>query len=235
MTLMEQRLALIGTPPQAAQFMTPNGRLVRLWFRPGTSDWDTCNAITAIGNEYHMPTGLTGWGLDVGAHIGAAAVTFLLDNEAARMVAIEALPENVELIRRNLDENGVADRCVVLEGAAGDGTDQRIGYGERADPTRIHEYIGNVAFPEGSRTVDSRGVSLADAIAATDDAGFVWAKLDCENCEYPFLASPLVGSIAHIEGEFHGGWDRIVDLLVATHEVTGQGQDFGAFTAVRRG
>lgn len=217
---------------------TPAGNRITMAYRPGTSDWNTVQACSAVGDEYHLPTGLTGWALDVGAHIGACTVPLLVDNPDLRCIAIEALPENVELLRANLERNGVASRCIVIEGAAGDGSSQRIGYGEVTDRTLIHEYIGNANAPEGSRDVTAEGVSLSDVLVITRAGGatepIVWAKLDCEGCEYPFLDTELVGTIAHIEGEVHFGWDRLVDILSPTHVVSGAGEDFGPFTAVRR-
>jgi FkbM family methyltransferase len=237
---------MVTDTTQLAEFRTPHGNRVRFAVRPETSDWNTCNAITAVGDEYHMPSGLSGWALDVGAHIGACTVTLLVDNPDLRVVAIEALPENVALIRENLELNGVADRCIVIEGAAGDGSDTRIGYG--ADGT--HDYIGNASAPKGNREVVAKGVSLQDAIHATTRlswdgaldavAHFVWAKLDCEGCEGPFLTSRWVAEIDHIEGEVHPecGGDRLKGILKSRFDVTFPGwaanPDFGPFTAVRR-
>jgi FkbM family methyltransferase len=224
-------------------FSTPHSRPVEFWFRPWTSDWNTCNAISGQHDEYHLPTGLTGLALDVGAHIGVCAVNLLVDNPGLCVVAIEALPENVELIRANLALNGVEDRCIVLAGAA---TDDRtiqvsIGYGNVADPTGIHEYIGNADAPPTSRFAVVRGISLADvfALPGVPDR-IVWAKLDCEGCELPFLSSPLLDRIDHIEGEVHpsAGGVRFRDLLTPTHDVTFPGwdanPDFGPFTATIR-
>lgn len=234
---------------ERADFLTPHGNRIRFAVRPGTSDWNTCNAITAVGDEYHQPKGLSGWALDVGAHIGACAVTLLVDNPELRVVAIEALPENVEMIRENLRLNGVEDRCIVIEGAAGDGESCRIGYGDVGDPTLIHEFIGNMTAPPGSREVVAKGVSLDDVLDAvydhetpTNGAQVVWAKIDCEGCEYPFFDSPSVIRIDRIEGEYHpntGGQARLRELLEPTHDLTitphtGATDDFGAFTAVRR-
>jgi FkbM family methyltransferase len=233
---------MVTDTTQLAEFRTPHGNRVRFAVRPETSDWNTCNAITAVGDEYHMPSGLSGWALDVGAHIGACTVTLLVDNPDLRVVAIEALPENVALIRENLELNGVADRCIVIEGAAGDGSDTRIGYG--ADGT--HDYIGNASAPKGNREVVAKGVTLSDALWAkitdpnVDPLKFVWAKLDCEGCEGPFLDSLFLGYIDHIEGEVHPecGGDRLKGILDRAFDVTFPGwdanPDFGPFTAVRR-
>lgn len=235
-------------------FRTPHGREMRMLLREDTSDWNTVNAITAVGDEYHLPEGLQGWAVDVGSHIGACAIALLLDNPDVRVVAIEGLPENVWMLRENLVLNGVQDRCVVIGNAAGDGSPVRIGYG--ADG--VHDYIGNASAPAGNREVTVPGVSLRfvlaeisarnlmrgiDANDAQED--IVWMKIDCEGCEVPFLADKSLGQnwirrVRHIEGEVHpeAGGARLLSILEATHDVTFPGweanPDFGPFTAVRR-
>jgi hypothetical protein len=72
------------------------------------------------------------------------------------------------------------------------------------------------------------------AIRNDATAPFAWTKIDCEGCEYPFLASPFIDHLEFITGECHLGWQRLVDLLKDTHDVTGPGTDFGPFTAVLR-
>jgi hypothetical protein len=107
---------------ETRSWQTPGGNVATMTYRADTSDWNTVSACLRNpyggGDEYHLPSGLAGWGLDVGAHIGSVAVGLLLDNPDMTVVAIEAVPDNVELIRRNLVQNDVAERCVVLAGAA---------------------------------------------------------------------------------------------------------------------
>lgn len=220
-------------------FSTPHSRPVRFHVRPDTSDWNTVNAITAVGDEYHLPEGLTGWALDVGAHIGACTVALLVDNPELRVVAVEALPENVEMLWANLRQNRVQDRAIVLPGAAGRGVAPvRIGYGTDGH----HDYIGSASSP-GEREVVVPVVTLGDVLLAIADAAkgekvdeIAWAKIDCEGCEYPFFDSDLVGFIRHIEGEVHFGSTRLEELLAPSHDVTfpGDNPDFGPFVAVRR-
>lgn len=226
---------------QVATFLTPHGKGVRFAVRPDTSDWNTCNAITAVGDEYSLPTGLTGWALDVGAHIGACTVALLVENPDLRVVAIEPLPENVALIRENLRLNGVADRALVIEGAVSDTQDPvRIGYGEIGDPTRIHEFIGNTQAPDGSREVLADGIPLGQ-LFATGIERFAWTKIDCEGGEATFFDSPFVDRLDHIEGEVHPlcGGRRLRELLEATHELDiprwETEPDFGPFTARLKG
>lgn len=214
---------------------TPHGVPYAMTVRPGTSDWNTVSACAHPHDEYHLPEGLAGWALDVGAHIGACTIPLLLDNPGLRVVAIEALPENADMLQVNAARNGLTDRLSILRGAASD-TDQPVRIHYAPDDAQ-HEFIGNQWGPQDRPGIGVPGTTLAYALTwPDDDAGFVWAKIDCEACEYPFLASPDVGRIAHIEGEHHDGFDRLAELLAATHDVEflGGTESFGHFRAVRR-
>lgn len=218
---------------------TPGGHAYTMHVRPGTSDWNTVNACDYRNDEYHIPQGLTGWALDVGAHIGAATIPLLLDNPGLKVIAVEALPENVQLLKANAKRNDVCERLTVIQGAASDTSDQvLIGYGHDVQ----HEFIGgslNAAGEDTSRKgIWCEGVTLTRVAALRGDESaqpFVWTKMDCEGCEYAFLASPAVVLLDFITGEVHRGWERLVAILMPTHFVSGDGKDFGAFMAKRHG
>lgn len=216
-----------------AAFRTPHGNWVTMLVRDGTSDWNTCNAITAVGDEYRIPEGITGWALDVGAHIGAFTVAFLVDNPQARCVAIEALPENVALIRANLDRNHVADRAFVIHAGASDtGAPVQVHY----STDEHHRFIGSGGG--AGETVELPGVTLEDVltiVGATGSETIALAKIDCEGCEYPFLSSPGIGRVERIVGEVHFGSQQLRAILDGTHEVLFpnlmDNPDFGPFEA----
>lgn len=216
---------------------TRAGAYYALGVRPGTSDWNTANAVAWPQDEYQLPTGLTGWALDVGAHIGAASIPLLLDNPGLRLLAIEALPENVGMLFANLQRNGVEDRCRIVHAAASDSAAPvRIGYGDVVDASGQHLYIGNAGAPPGAREVVLPGASLRGVEllrGSAQDEPWVWAKIDCEGCEYPFLSGDL-SRLEFITGEVHQGWARLVELLEPTHIVAGPGKDFGPFQATIR-
>lgn len=231
-------------------WQTPGGHTARMSYRADSSDWNTIsaclvNALTgADGDEYHLPQGLSGWALDLGAHIGAVTVGLLLDNPDLRVVAIEAVPANVTLLRQNLEQNGVADRCVVLAGAAWDtGMETiRVEYGYTGSETAtLHAFIGSVSpwLEDAPREyVTVHAYTLAHAMRETDGEGFVWVKSDCEGAENRFLTGPYLAKIGRIEGEWHerdGGPDLLLQHLAPTHDVTWQqGIGGGPFVAVPR-
>ena len=231
-------------------WQTPNGNGVRLTYRADTSDWNTVSAClrnpydATTGDEYRLPAGLSGWGLDIGAHIGSVTIGLLLDNPDMRVVAIEAVPDNVELIRRNLEANGLTDRCVLLAGAAwkGKGTIE-VEYGYTgSEVAETHAYIGSIDpwmdAPGAKQTATVPIYSLADAIKATGGEDFVWVKSDCEGCEHHFLKGAGLRKVGTISGEWHrrsGDPERFIGQLSKTHTVEwSEGIGGGPFRAVPR-
>lgn len=217
---------------------TPGGIRATLFFRENTSDWNTVNAIMGTNDEYKLASGMTGLLLDVGAHIGAWTIAAALDNPEAQVVAIEALPENVEVIRENVSLNKVGDRVAVIEAAASCGTDPvTIAYGSTdTEFARGHEFIGGGIWHDDAsdrKTIEVLSVTLE----AFGPVRFL--KIDCEGCEWQFLDSPAIGNVAEMTGEYHPrqghGPARLRELLEATHTVTlDDTLDFGPFTAIRR-
>lgn len=211
---------------------SPGGRSYQMRVRPGTSDWNTVASCGWPHDEYSLPRDLTGWALDIGGHIGAATVPLLLDNPELQVIAVEALPENAELLAENAKRNEVDGRLILVRGGASDTTKPiRIQYAPD-DPQ--HQYIGNQWGPEGRPTIEVPGVTLEQLDEMRGKAGagepFVWAKIDCEGCEYHVLASPRIRLLEKIVGENHLGWQRLVDVLGPTHDLAG-GHDFGIFVA----
>ena len=224
---------------------TPRGNPLALWHRPGTSDlsiiFATCSPWGGPCEDEYKLAGVRvdGLALDIGAHIGTITMTLLADNPGCRVIAVEPLPENVEMIRRNLAENGYEDRCEVVWGAFG-GT--RITHGYEGDSGAVaNRYIGNLTmmsdeFEHSVATVPQ--VKLAKLIPHGAD----FAKIDCEGCEWAALREAAAKRITRIIGEGHGSagaqnWSaRITSLLGKTHDVRVVKEDggIGLFEAVLR-
>jgi FkbM family methyltransferase len=212
---------------------TPNGHPAVMSTRDHTSDLATVGATFRLwGNlvdEYHIPKGLDGWALDIGAHIGAVTVALLLDNPDLRVVAVEPVPANVVLLRYNLEQNGVARRCRIVEAAAWKGTgsvEVEFGY-TGSEVAETHRWIGSVTpwldAPGEVRKARVPVVTLTDLLRYTEGQGFTWVKSDCEGCEHHFLKGAALRQLGHIEGEWHyrdGTPEAFVRQLGKTHNVT---------------
>lgn len=236
-------------PLLQSTWRTPGGNSAVITYRNGTSDWNTVSACLVnpydptTGDEYNLPTGLTGWALDIGAHIGSVTVGLLLDNPALRVVAIEAVPDNVDLIRQNLAQNGLTDRCVLLAGAAWKGRKPvEVEYGYTgSEVAEVHAFIGSITpwlgAPGEVQKAEVPVYSLKDALAFTEGS-FSWVKSDCEGCEHHFLKGANLAKVGTIEGEWHqrdGTPEDFAAQLSKTHEVTWtEGIGGGPFRAVRR-
>jgi FkbM family methyltransferase len=118
--------------------------------------------------------------VDVGANIGlftmAAARTF---GPAATVLAVEPDPQNLDLLRANVRDNGLGDRVDVLAAAAGtaQGT-LRFASG--------HKHISRAAdLADDAAGGDRIEVAAADFYDVASDAEIV--KLDIEGGEWPIL------------------------------------------------
>lgn len=232
---------------RTATFQTPHGHSAVMEYRDGTSDWNTIaaclrNPLADTGDEYHLPQGLSGWALDVGAHIGSVTVGLLFDNPELRVVAIEAVPPNVDLMQRNLAANGLTERATVVLAAAWRGVGSKtVEFNYRgSEVAEVHAFIGSITpwtESKGHDTATIPIITLAQALKL-GDGRFVWVKSDCEGCEHPFLRGPALRHVGHIEGEWHtrdGSPESFAAQLSKTHVVTwGQGIGGGPFVAVPR-
>lgn len=220
------------------RFVTPRGRMVSMHYRADTNDFNTLYSCLT-GDEYGLrDLHLTGSALDIGAYLGGVTVALAIDNPSLRVTAIEPVPGNVELLRRNLDTNGLSDeRVTVIEGAAGDGSDVNVRYGYSGSELACHHaFVGNMSLiadpaPENPHTV-KRMASLP--MGGIGDFDFV--KIDCEGCEWDVDLSrvPLVRGEWHpVRGHTQLEW---VARLIETHHVTttGPAEGPGGFEAVLR-
>jgi FkbM family methyltransferase len=231
------------------EFRTPKGHLVQMLVRVGTSDHNTL--YSALNEDEYGLSGmnLSGRAADIGAHIGSVAVGLLVDNPDLRVVAVEPVPPNVELLRQNLERNGVLDRCEVIAAAVGKGKTTTIRYGslgmdsdtdaERENATH-HAFIGNSAlvYPKTPKRPHESAEVPVRSLKSLLPLDFL--KIDVEGGEWGFLASPDVSEVRYIVGEVHPTNGHaplhMAQLLGETHVVSFNGPPAGpcGFVAVRR-
>jgi FkbM family methyltransferase len=215
---------------------TPNGRPVTLHYRDDTNDWNTLTS--ALDEDEYGLAGLSlsGAAADIGAHIGAVTVGLLVDHPGLVVHAVEPVPENIQLLRSNLEENGVAGRCHIRRGAVGTST---VKWGFTGSEAALqHAFVGNAQMPE--TTKPSVGEWGMQEFTLADFPGVELIKIDCEGGEWGFLDDPLVATVPLIVGEWHNNDGHtladMASLLGPTHTVTFSGPQAGpgGFRAVRR-
>lgn len=213
---------------------------LRWQLRDDTSDWNTVAACSKF-DEYGLKDLDVLYALvfDIGAHIGGVAVS--LAARGARVIAIEPVPDNAFLIRKNALLNDVS--VTVLNAAVGA---TRIRYGFDGDENaRHHAWIGNTdqvyqTAPGATGFLESEVtcVTLAALIREYGLPDIV--KLDCEGGEWAILAEEATKLLPYIVGEWHPTQghvqEELRDLLLPTHEltITGPVGGPGGFKAVLR-
>jgi FkbM family methyltransferase len=226
---------------------TARGNLVKMAYREGTSDLGTIGATFRLWgkleDEYDLaglPDDLTGTAIDIGAHIGTVALALLADHPRLKVIAVEPLAENVAMIHRSAEENGLADRLTVVHAGISATDTASVDWNWRATTNegywRTNRYIGNVMTEDGMAhdTAIVPGVSLRSLLPK---GRAVFLKIDCEGCEWVALADPAIKRIDVIAGEYHGhpGPDGLEALLGKTHVVTHTPEGAcGMFRAVKR-
>jgi len=224
--------------------------------RDGTVD---ANAVYSLPqDEYRLwHREWSGWAIDVGAQIGTVGITLARANPNLRVLCVEAVGPNSDLLERNIDRFRVGARVTSIRAfAAKPGTVKGLchyGYRHRIEEgdsyVSAHRYVGgtwrHLAEPEFS--VDTPAVSLDSLLAEYEIDDLRLLKIDCEGCEWAFLDTPAVSRVQTIIGEYHGGYTdtpdfqpnpraRITELLGKTHEVTFFNDEpiIGLFEATRR-
>lgn len=156
--------------------------------------------------------------VDVGANLGTQTIYALKFGGFARAVCIEPHPRNAKLLRTNLAINGLADRSVVIEAAAGAGAGETSMF--VSDVSSTH----SLAYKAGHKTMKVPVVSVEDELSklgiTSPDIGLAW--IDVEGYEGEVLKGwpSLVGYQACIEytpnvrvlpPDTFDGWSRWAD------------------------
>jgi FkbM family methyltransferase len=164
-------------------------------------------------------------------------ITLALDNPDLRVIMVEPVPDNIELIRINIAQNDLQDRITLIEGAVGTGV---VHYGFTGNESATHHaFVGNssiLAVADASTFAEYTPLELWELI---DDYDIALMKVDIEGGEWRFLDTRATKDIPIILGEAHAveghkGGD-IVNLL-HFHDVTIFGDPEGTveFRAIRR-
>jgi len=234
---------------ETKEVISPKGTTVELVYREDTSDLGTIGATWRLWgkleDEYglaDLPDDLTGTAVDIGAHIGSVALALLIDHPRLKVIAVEPLAENVDVLRANADRLGVSERLTIRNAGISATDTARVDWNWRSTVNsgywRTNRYIGNVLVNDPFYEHDTAvvpGVSLSTILPKRGRVPFL--KIDCEGCEWVALTDPAVARVVRIAGEYHGhpGPEGLAALLSETHDLTVTPDGAcGMFTAVKR-
>jgi FkbM family methyltransferase len=225
---------------EVKEFTVPGGGVAHMTIRTGTNDYNTL-ASCMNDDEYRLQD-LNGGGVavDIGAYIGGVTVALAVMG-GWRVIAVEALSENVAVLRENVERNVKDPANVTIlhnAGAKTNGKTADVQWNFTAGESGLHHrFIGNAQLidAQGGETETVPTISLA-ALVEMAGGHIDFLKIDCEGCEYGVLSdSAALSHVGTIHGEYHAGADRLRDLLEPTHVVNINGQEnLGGFTATLR-
>lgn len=198
------------------------GRAFTLHVRGGTLDAAIFEQVLCEGSEYRLPVDTQPKVIfDVGANIGAAAVYFAARYPEAKVYCFEPLPENIELLRKNVAPFG--DRVTVVPMGLAE-TAGSFDYNRSDDPANFgggtFHHVGCV----NSNTVQLPVTTLADFCRENRIDQIDVMKIDTEGAEASVIAgtpTELLADVRVVLGELHGVDDwKVLRALTPTHDLS---------------
>lgn len=199
-------------------------------------------------DEYRLQTlpPLRGTAIDIGAHVGSVAIALAADHPELAVIAVEAVPENCEVLRHNIERNRFTERVTVVQAAASRPGRKMVTlrWNFRSAAAEPEAYVRDSRYIAGIYGADDSDADAHKVPAVSLDTlmegieTLALLKIDCEGCEWDVLRSPRVKDVERIIGEFHnrGGIEALRALIGETHEVrmAGGWTDIGLFEAALR-
>ena len=152
--------------------------------------------------------------VDVGAHIGAFAKLVHEKNPGARIICVEACPENIEALRANVGAFAevVHAACTYVPGDVALCNSVRpncrnTGQSSVVPAADVHFAAADTHWPD-RRPLEK--ITLEQLAARFGFKQIDLLKLDCEGSEYSILGNCDLSAIGFIVGEYHGqlDWDE---------------------------
>ena len=200
----------------------PKGLSASFLLRTDTADENTITA-TYTEDEYgfqNFPPGPGEGMIDAGGYVGSSAILYAQLYPQCPVVCVEPLPENIEIIKKNIERNGLKDRITLIEGALW-GTSEgktKIFYRDQSEVGKVHKFVGS-AIKQYHETVSEDGfeaqnVSLIDCMVRLGVPRVRVLKMDVEGAEYEAfkgLTEEWQKGIQTIVGEYHNIFPGRVD------------------------
>ncbi len=143
--------------------------------------------------------------IDVGANIGDSSIYFAI-NDAERVIAIEPDRDLLLFAHRNVVENGLERKIILVNGLYGAEENPAINSSSKQNETSL------VETPNSNQKAKSYSLEELLNRFCKDN---VVLKMDCEGCEYNILAEQdnILRKFERIQMEFHGNPHSLVTKL----------------------
>lgn len=195
--IIAYRLLRVWRPQARARLRTITlADETRLTYRCNRGDLLTLREVW-IDEVYRLPRGECPRSfVDLGANIGLASVWFARTYRCELIVAVEPLPDNARLLRRNLQQNGIA--ATVLECAVGP-LPGKSEFKPSEEPNS-----GRLA-PDGELAVDVCSMDSVLAALGTPGGGADVVKIDIEGAEEALLGGDVgwLEKVGTVVAELH--------------------------------
>ncbi|MEO6886001.1 MAG: FkbM family methyltransferase [Jatrophihabitantaceae bacterium] len=146
--------------------------------------------------------------IDIGGHVGTFACRLAQVHPKATIEAYEPSPTTARYLRKNVEQNALADRITVSELALAAET----GFAELDDNGGGSGLNGLVSTGRGSSATSTKVQTIAfDEVVAQPGAPIDFMKIDCEGGEYDL-----------IYGSSPSSWDSVQRVVIEYHPVPGQ-------------
>lgn len=163
-------------------FTTPWHAPVMAYERDDTNDWNTLTSCLTE-DEYELkwlPD--RGIAIDIGAHIGG--VSLALATKGYQVYAAEILPENIKMLKDNLELNHFTDKVVVIEKAITDKEGETIPafyVDTNSETGSVHRFIGSVVDRGGG---DPHLLNGAEVSVRTTTLEQIFKVYKIERCDF---------------------------------------------------
>jgi FkbM family methyltransferase len=178
----------------------------RLLARPQTADRDV--VLEVWGRHCYTPRGFEispeDTVVDIGAHIGTFSIYASGRAKNGRVYALEPVPENFEMLKRNVETNN-ANNVLLFNAAVA----QKKGTAEiflSSANTGGHSLLSTFGGLPAKVSIKVNTVSLRDLMAENSLSRIDFLKMDCEGAEYDILYSCSeqdLKAIRRISMEYH--------------------------------
>jgi len=180
------------------------GKPLTISYRENTNDLDVARAIATF-NEYHVDFFSYEDGdtfIDLGSHVGIWSILMALHNSTFKVISYEAIPENYEMIKRNMKNNNL-NNVYPFNIAI---SDSKIYYPYNPQDSFVstHRWIGS---PQGgTKYITVPSISLNDVFNKHNISRCRVLKTDIEGSEvhaFLDLTKENLAKIDYVIGEFH--------------------------------